>query len=101
VKLEATNPNAGVSIAEGVCRGAGRGLARAVRSGHFAAMSEDHNDDGQDSRRPALIGLLVVAVLVVVGYYLVTSLRQNANLEDCLMSGRRNCAPIEVPSGGR
>lgn len=64
-------------------------------------MSEDHKDDGHDSRRPALIGLVVVAVLVVVGYYLMTTLRQNANLEDCLMSGRRNCAPIETPSGSR
>ena len=80
---------------------AGRGLARGVRPGHFAAMSDDQHDDGHDSRRPAVIGLAVVAVLVVVGYYLVTSLRENANLEDCLMSGRRNCAPIEMPSGGR
>ena len=64
-------------------------------------MSDEQHDDGHDSRRPALIGLIVVAVLVVIGYFLMTSLRQNANLEDCLMSGRRNCAPIEVPSGGR
>ena len=51
-----------------------------------------------DSRRPALIGLLVVAALVVAAYYLVTALRENANLEDCLMSGRKNCAPIEAPT---
>jgi hypothetical protein len=62
-------------------------------------MSDDRNDDGHDSRRPAMIGLAVVAALVVIGYFLMTTLRQNANLEDCLMSGRRNCAPIEVPSG--
>jgi hypothetical protein len=64
---------------------------------------DDSRDQGarQDSRRPAVIGLLVVLVLVVLGYFLVTALRQNANLEDCLMSGRRNCAPIDVPAGGR
>jgi hypothetical protein len=50
-----------------------------------------------DSRRPAVIGLLVVLVLVVAGYFLMTALRQNASLEDCLMSGRKNCAPIETP----
>ncbi len=55
-------------------------------------------DPGPDSRRPAVIGLVVVLALVVAGYFLVTALRQNANLEDCLMSGRRNCAPIEVPA---
>jgi len=54
-----------------------------------------------DSRRAALIGLVVVAVLVIAGYYLVTALRQNSNMEDCLMSGRRNCAPIETPGGSR
>jgi hypothetical protein len=61
------------------------------------------DDDGHepDSRRPAVIGLVLVVVLVVAAYFLVTALRENANLEDCLMSGRHNCAPIEVPSGGR
>jgi hypothetical protein len=69
-------------------------------------MSDNRNDDrrddnGHDSRRPALIGLAVILALVVIGYFLMTSLRQNANMEDCLMSGRRNCAPIEVPSSNR
>ena len=64
----------------------------------------DPRDDGprgqdpeMDSRRPAVIGLILVLVLVVAGYFLMTALRQNAILEDCLMSGRKNCAPIEVP----
>jgi hypothetical protein len=51
-----------------------------------------------DSRRAAVIGLVVVLVLVAAGYFLVNALRENANLEDCLMSGRRNCAPIDVPA---
>jgi hypothetical protein len=59
----------------------------------------DPDNDG--SRRPAVIGLVVVLVLVVAGYFLMTALRQNANLEDCLMSGRRNCAPIETPPAQR
>ncbi len=56
-------------------------------------------DDG--SRRPAVIGLILVLVLVVAGYFLVSALRQNADLEDCLMSGRKNCAPIETPAPQR
>ena len=61
----------------------------------------DPGDNGHqpDSRRPAVIGLVVVMALVVVAYFLVNALRKNANLEDCLMSGRSNCAPIETPSG--
>jgi hypothetical protein len=58
-------------------------------------------DPGPDSRRPAVIGLIVVMVLVAASYFLVTALRNNANLEDCLMSGRKNCAPIEAPASGR
>jgi len=58
-------------------------------------------DPEPDSRRPAVIGLIVVLALVVASYFLMTALRQNANLEDCLMSGRKNCAPIEVPANGR
>jgi hypothetical protein len=64
----------------------------------------DPHDDGprdQDSRRPAVIGLIVVLALVVAGYFLVSALRQNADLEDCLMSGRKNCAPIETPTRQR
>ncbi len=62
-------------------------------SGHDGGHDGEH-----DSRRPAVIGLLVVLALVVAAYFLVTALRNNAQLEDCLMSGRKNCAPIELPS---
>ncbi|HEX6441882.1 MAG TPA: hypothetical protein VF007_06820 [Stellaceae bacterium] len=61
----------------------------------------DNNGHDQDSRRPAIIGLIVVAVLVIAGYLLFTALRENSQLEDCLMAGRRNCAPIEAPPSGR
>jgi hypothetical protein len=65
-------------------------------------MSDPRDDSPEpDSRRPALIGLAVVLALVVAGYFLMTALRQNASLEDCLMSGRRNCAPIEAPAPRR
>ena len=67
-------------------------------------MSDPHDDGPRDqdpepaSRRPAVIGLILVLALVVAGYFLMTALRQKATLEDCLMSGRKNCAPIEVPA---
>ena len=64
---------------------------------------DDHDgrDPKSDSRRPAVVGLIVVLMLVVAGYFLMTALRQNASLEDCLMSGRKNCAPLETPASGR
>ena len=58
-----------------------------------------HSEEGgSDSRRPALFGLLLVLALVVGAYFLVGALQRNSALEDCLMSGRRNCAPIETPA---
>jgi hypothetical protein len=50
-----------------------------------------------DSRRGALIGMVVIAVLVVIAYWLVTSLREEGKREDCLASGRTNCAPLDIP----
>ena len=65
-------------------------------------MTQPPDEDNHDqSRSRALIGLLVVAVLVIAAVYLVHALRNESNLEDCLMSGRSNCAPIEVPSSNR
>ena len=68
--------------------------------GDMKANDDDgprNQDPGPDSRRGAVIGLILVLALVVIGYFLVEALRQNANLQDCVMSGRKNCAPIDVP----
>jgi len=50
-----------------------------------------------DRRTSALMGFVVILVLAIAGVVLVRELAKNAKLEDCLMAGRRNCAPIEVP----
>lgn len=43
------------------------------------------------------MGLAIVLSLAIAGVVLMRDLGQEAKLEDCLMSGRTNCAPIEVP----
>jgi hypothetical protein len=65
-----------------------------------ATMTHDPNqhDDSGGPRRAALIGLVICAMLVVAAYYLVNSLREEGNREDCLMSGRTNCAPLDIPT---
>lgn len=55
-------------------------------------------DNENQSRRGALIGLGVVIVLFVVGWLLVRELYSDSKLEDCLMSGRTNCVPLETPN---
>jgi hypothetical protein len=54
-------------------------------------------EDDAERRTAALMGLIVILVLAIAGVILVRELRLKANLEDCLMEGRRNCAPIELP----
>jgi hypothetical protein len=54
-----------------------------------------------DSRRAAVLGLLVVVLLVVLGLVLVRVLGNAGRLQDCMMSGRTNCAPIDPTAEGR
>ncbi|MBR1223161.1 hypothetical protein JQ557_34540 [Bradyrhizobium sp. U87765 SZCCT0131] len=51
-----------------------------------------------DNRRGALIGLLIAAVLLVVGLWLTRELTRMSRLQDCVMSGRTNCDTIDLPS---
>jgi hypothetical protein len=53
--------------------------------------------DDAERRTAALMGFIVILVLAIAGVILVRELAKKAALEDCLMSGRRNCAPIEAP----
>jgi hypothetical protein len=58
---------------------------------------EDDDRETDDRRTAALMGLVIVLALAIAGIVLVRDLGAESKLEDCLMSGRTNCAPIEVP----
>lgn len=60
-------------------------------------LKPSEDDHGTGSRRAAVAGLVLVLLLVVIGYFLMTSLREESKREDCLMSGRTNCAPLDIP----
>jgi hypothetical protein len=60
--------------------------------------SGDGDQEADQRRSAALIGLIIILALAIAGVWLVRELRQKSALEDCLMSGRTNCAPIEAPS---
>jgi hypothetical protein len=49
-----------------------------------------------DPRRAALIGLVVTLLLILGGWLLTRALDRAAKLQDCVMSGRTNCAPIDA-----
>jgi hypothetical protein len=54
-------------------------------------------EEGEARRTNASMGLIVILLLAIAGVLLVRELRIKSQIEDCLMAGRRNCVPIEVP----
>jgi hypothetical protein len=58
---------------------------------------EDEDREADDRRTAALMGLVIVLSLAIAGVVLVRDLGAESKLEDCLMSGRTNCAPIDLP----
>jgi len=54
-------------------------------------------EEGEARRTNASMGVIVILLLAIAGVLLVRELRAQSKLEDCVMQGRRNCMPIEVP----
>jgi hypothetical protein len=57
----------------------------------------DSDDTRERGRWVSLAGLAVIVLLVLAGYALVKKLSAVSALQDCVMSGRTNCAPIAPP----
>lgn len=57
----------------------------------------DREEDDEARRSAALLGVIVILSLAIAGILLLHALERKSRLEDCLMSGRGNCAPIEIP----
>jgi hypothetical protein len=56
------------------------------------------NDNKQPgNQRTALVGLAIAAVLLAVGVWLARELTAASKMQDCLMSGRTNCNPVDLP----
>ena len=72
-------------------------VSRAGNRGFLGWGYREPDGRKPDPRRAALIGLLVTALLVAGGVYLVHVLRQMSEVQDCVMSGRTNCAPVNTP----
>jgi hypothetical protein len=70
----------------------------ADRCGGLMPDRFDDDRESDDRRTAALIGLAIVLSLAIAGIVLIRDLGKEAKLEDCLMSGRTNCAPIELPA---
>jgi hypothetical protein len=57
--------------------------------------------DPEEERRRTrsnVAALVFAAILIGLGWLLVQKLGASGRIQDCLMSGRTNCAPINVPA---
>jgi hypothetical protein len=61
-------------------------------SGHEA-------DADEPNRRGPLIAMVVVVALVVGGILLSQVLQRTGRIQDCVMQGRHNCAPVSGSGG--
>ena len=57
----------------------------------------DDDDPGPNPRR-ALLGLAAIVVAIAAVLFIMHRLNQAARIQDCVASGRTNCAPIEAPA---
>ncbi|HEY4471731.1 MAG TPA: hypothetical protein VGN21_11210 [Stellaceae bacterium] len=62
----------------------------------MSRRSHEHHEDA-DRRTAALMGFAIILALAIAGVILVREIGRNMRIEDCLMAGRHNCVPIEVP----
>jgi hypothetical protein len=82
--------------------GTRKDLTGTTGTSSFAGVNGDDESDlelhrRQDahSHRAAIVGLVVCLVLVLGGLFLVYKLKAMSELQDCVMQGRTNCAPID------
>jgi hypothetical protein len=59
----------------------------------FAA---DDSQEGANRQTASLAGLAFALFLVVIGLFLVHTLRSKTVVEDCLLSGRTNCEVVLI-----
>jgi hypothetical protein len=55
---------------------------------------KDDRDEAEGSPRGALIALVVVAALIAAVVLIVNRIGAASHLQDCVQSGRTNCAPL-------
>jgi hypothetical protein len=57
--------------------------------------SRRQDSEPEGNRTPAMAGLAIAVVLLVVGLWLARELTAASKMQDCLMSGRTNCNVIQ------
>jgi hypothetical protein len=77
------------------------GLQRGYQAHNDFAHYEQDRDEPLNERQRMLMNLIAVAIVVAlisVGVWIADSIQVAVKQEDCLLQGRTNCAPIEIPA---
>ena len=64
----------------------------------------EHRGDDDDYRHRMitnLVALAFTALLVVGGLWMANKIAEMRKNQDCVLSGRRGCSPVEIPSADR
>lgn len=61
-------------------------------------MPSRNGREPEGSRRMALLALVIVIAVVVGGLFVWQRLSRMAAIQDCVASGRTNCAPVTAPA---
>jgi hypothetical protein len=71
-------------------------------AGHVDASGAPSTSDPASPARPRpAILLLVFVVLAAMGWFLIQNLTRSSKDQDCMMAGRKNCAPIDTGALGK
>jgi hypothetical protein len=61
----------------------------------------EHADDYKHRMQMNFLALAVTVALIVMGVWIAETIAEMRKQQDCFLSGRRNCAPIDVPATHR
>ena len=85
--------------------GAGRCARRGQRRPRFEGLAKYEGGQEHDNYRHRMMvnlaALAFTTILALAGVWLVIQLADLRKNQDCALSGRRNCAPIDVNSLAR
>jgi hypothetical protein len=65
------------------------------------ARSPDDTEDYRHRMRANAAAIVVVGLLIWCGYWLFDTLAEMRKTQDCILSGRTNCARIDIPANAR
>jgi hypothetical protein len=58
----------------------------------------DRNEEAEEERASPFgwFPVMMIVLLIGGGLFVMFELRDDSNLQDCVQSGRKNCAPIDT-----